>query len=99
MPVVALDDGDDLAPLRGIAGTLDGDVDRLSTARREDRVFHAGGDIDERLGQCGACNRRKPVIADVEIVERAFQRLDQFRMPVAEVVGAAIQVQVDQPAP
>ena len=61
--------------------------------------FMPGDTLISDFGQRRARHRRKPVIADVEIIERALQRLDEFGMAVAEIVGAAIQMQVDQPAP
>ena len=51
---------------------------------------------DFRQGR--ARHRREPVIADIEIVERSFQRLDQFGVAMAEIIGAAVQVQVNQAA-
>ena len=39
------------------------------------------------------------MVADIEIIERALQRFHEFGVAVAEIVGAAIEVEVDQPAP
>ena len=98
--VVALQDRDDLAPLAGVAGGLDRDVDCLAAARSVHdaaEVRRAGG--DERLGQRGAGQRREVVVADVEAAHRLLERGDQLGVAMAEVVRAAVEVQVDQTPP
>jgi len=58
----------------------------------------AGAGLDQRLGQRRAGQRREVVVADVESLHRLLEGGDQLRVAMAQVVGAAVQVQVDQPA-
>ena len=97
MAVIALDDRHDLAPLGGVTRRLQGDFHRFGPARSEDRVFHVRSGLDQLFGEGRPRDGGEPVVAHVEIVEPGFQYLDQFGMAVAEIVGPAIQVQVDQP--
>ena len=97
--VVALQDRDDLAPLARVARGLDRDVDRLAAAGAVDHAAHVRrARLDERLGQRRARQRREMVVADVEPLHRLLERGDQLRVAVAEVVRAAVEVQVDQAA-
>ena len=100
MAVIGFDDRDDLALLHGMARGLDGDVDRFRAARAVDGVLQiarrAGG---ERLGERGAGQRREMVVAHVEALGRRLHDRDELGIPVAEIVGAAVEVDVDQPAP
>src|SRR6187200_3013989 len=99
MAVVALEYGDDLAPLAGVPGGLDRDVDGLAATRAVDDPTYVGGaGLDQRLGQRRAGQRREVVVADVESLHRLLEGGDQLRVAMAQVVGAAVQVQVDQPA-
>ena len=98
MAVVALADRDDLAALARVARGLDRDVGRLAAARPVDHPPHvrrAGG--HERLGERGAGERREVVVADVEAAHRLLEHGDQLGIAMAEVVRAAVEVQVDQP--
>jgi len=97
MAVIGIDNRDDLALLGGVAGAFDGEVDRLGAARRVHRVLHAAAaDLGQLLGERRAAERREMVVAHVEAGGAAVQDLDQLRMAVADIVGAAVQVHVDQ---
>src|SRR5690606_9796794 len=99
--VIGLDDGHDLALAGRVARGLDGDVDGLGAARSVDGVVHARrrSDQRQRLGERGARQRGKVVVAHVEARGARLEDFDELRMTVAEVVGAAVQVQVEQAPP
>ena len=99
VPVIALDDRDDLPSLGGVARRFQRDVGGFRTSRREDRVARPRRDRNQRLGERGTRDGGEPVIADVEVVERGPQRFDQLRIAMSEVVGSAVDVEVDQPPP
>lgn len=97
--VIGLDDRDDLAALGGVAGTLERDVDGLATAGAEGHLAdRRRRGLDESLRQRGAGDRREVVIADVEVRHAVDECLHHFGIAVAQVVGAAVQVHVDEPA-
>jgi hypothetical protein len=97
--VIGLDDRHDLALLGGVAGRLDGDVDGFGTAGPVDRVLQvARRAAGQFLGERGARQRREMVVAHVEAARGLVQHLDKFRVAMAEVVGAAVEMDVDQPA-
>ena len=99
MSVIRLDDGDDLALARGVARRLDGQLHRLGPASAVDGVLQAvGGAGRERFGQSGPRERGEVVVAHVEAPGAGVQHFDQLGIAVAEVVGAAVQVDVDQTA-
>ncbi len=97
MAVVALLNGDDGAPLGRMARRLDRDLDRLAAARREHRVLQiARRGAHQRRGELGAGAARKMMVADVERGERIGERGDHFRVAVAEVEHAAVEMEVEQ---
>ena len=98
--VVALQDRDDLAPLTGVAGGLDRDVGGLAAARAVHHPAHVRrARLHQRLGERGAGEGGEVMVADVEPLHRLLEGGDQLGVAVAEVVGAAVQMQVDQPPP
>ena len=100
VPVVGLDDRHDLAPLRRVARGLDRELHRLRPARPVDGVLETGGRaLRQRLRERGARERGKVVVAHVEALRAGVQHLDELRIAVPEVVGAAVQVDVDEAAP
>src|SRR5829696_3754602 len=50
------------------------------------------------FGERVAGERREVVVADVEAAHGLLEDRDQLRVAMAEIVGAAVEVQVDQPA-
>ncbi len=97
--VIGVDDGHDLALLRRVARAFDREVDRLGAARRVHRVLHAAAaDLGQLLSQRRAPQSREMVVAHVEPRGAAVQHLDQLGMAMADIVGAAVQVHVDQAA-
>lgn len=56
MPVVGLDDGDDLLASRGETGAFDGDVNRLASAGAKHHLVHgvSRNGFDEGFGQGSA---------------------------------------------
>ena len=98
--VVGLDDRHDLAPLGGVPRGLQRDVDGLAAAAAVDDLGQVGRrGPDQRLGQGGPGAGREVVVADVEGPHAGGDGLDQFRVAVPEVVGAAVEVHVDEPQP
>ncbi len=96
--VVGLDDRDDLSPLGGMPRRLQGDIDRLAAAAAVDHL----GQIrrrrgDECLRECRPRAGREVVVADVEGPHAGRDGLDKLGVPVPEVVGAAVEVHVDEP--
>ena len=99
VPVVALEDRDDLAPLARVAGGLDRDVGRLAAARAVDRPAAASAGRwrpaprrarSARAPGSGGCRcRTAPSPARASAISSGIA--------VAEVVRAAVEVQVDQP--
>ena len=97
VPVVRLHDRHDLALLHGVPGRLERDVDRLATAGTVNHLRETSrGRRDERFGERGAGKRREVVIADIEVLHRHRDGLDDLWIAVAEVVRAAIEVSVDK---
>jgi hypothetical protein len=99
MAVIGVDDRDDLAPLLGVPGGLERDVDGLGATRAVHGVLQppAAG-RRQPLGQRGAGERREVMVADVEALGAAVQHLDQLGVAMPEIVGAAVEMHVDQPA-
>ena len=96
--VVGLHDRDDPAAPGRVPGGLERDVDRLAAAAAVDDLGQPlGSRLDQRLGQRRAGERREVVVADVEVRHRAGDRGRDLRVAVAEVVGAAVEVDVEQP--
>ena len=95
--VVPLEDGDDPAPPAGVARRLDRNVGRLAAARAVDHPAHVRrARLDQGLRQRRPRQRGKVMVADVEALHRLLERRDQLRVAVPQVVGAAVQVQVDE---
>ena len=99
VPVVPPGRRDDAAAARGPPSALEGHVDGLAAAAAEHGVPHAGGEVDQAGGQQGAFDAGEVVVADVEPVQGEPQLLDQRGMPVAEVEGAAVEVEVEELPP
>ena len=97
--VVRLDERDDLAALLGVARRLDRDVDCLAACCAVDHALHVGGaGLDQRLGERGARQGRKVMVAHVEVLHGLFERRDQLGVAMAEVVRTAVEMHVDQPS-
>ena len=98
MSVIAALDADEFPPLGRMPGALERDIDRLPAARREDRVLQAfRGQFRQHFGDMRAHERGEMVIADIEILHALTHRFDDFRVAVTEAVGAAIEMDIDQP--
>ena len=98
--VVGLDDRDDLAPLGGVPRALERDVDRLAAAGSEGHLGdRRGRRVDQSLRQRRAGHRGEVVVAHVEVLHAVDERGHDLGIAVPEVVGAAVEVHVDEPRP
>ena len=98
MAVIGVDDRDDLAFLGGVARGLDRESIAWRRPPRYIMVLHtAAADLGEHLRQRGPTQSREMMVPHVEARGAAVENLDQFRMAMADIVGAAIQMNVDQP--
>ena len=97
MSVIGLDDGDDLALFGGVARRLDRQLHRLGASCAVDGVLQAVGRARrQRFGQRGARERREVMIAHVETPGAGVQHFNELGIAVAEIVGAAVEVNVDE---
>ena len=98
--VIGLDDRDDLAALGGVPCALERDVDGLAAAGSEGHLGdRRGRRVDQPLRQRRAGDRGEVVVSDVEVLHAVDERLHHLGIAVAEVVGATVEVHVDQPSP
>ncbi len=96
MAVESAGEADDDPPPGGPARAFDRDVDGLAAAVGEHHAAHPGpGGGDQPLGEGGARRRRKVVVADVDVLQAVDQRLDEPRVAMSEVVGAAVEVDIE----
>ena len=97
MAVVAALQADEATALRRVTGALQGDVDRFAAARGVHRILQPLRRVlRQHLGELGAHQRRKMVVADVEVLHALLDRGDDLRVAMAEAISAAVEVEVDQ---
>jgi hypothetical protein len=72
----------------------------LAPARAEDGICEvARGEAREFLGELGPGQAGEVMIADVKLARRCHHRLDDLRIAVTEVEGAAVEMEADQLVP
>ena len=100
MAVIAVFDRDDLAPFRRVARGFQGDVDGLPTTARKDRVLQTFGRAARQfLGHFRAHERGEVMISNVEAVHAILDGCHDFRVAMADVVSASIQMEVYETPP
>jgi hypothetical protein len=98
VPVVGLGHRDDAALLGRVPRALQRDVDGLPAAAAVHDLAEARrGRGDQGLGQGGAGQAGEVVVADVEALHGRGDRGGHLGVSVAQVVGAAVEVDVDEP--
>jgi hypothetical protein len=98
VPVVGLGDRDQSPPLRGVSRGLERDVDGFAAAAAVDDLCESfGSAADQSLRERCAGHSREVVVADVEVRHRLGDRGNDLGVAVAQVVGASIEVHVEQP--
>jgi len=96
MAVISLEERDNLAAVYCMTCRLERSLDTLRTTGAEDGVRHVRCHTNQLLGVGLPRDIRAQAVAPVEAVERRLQRRHELRIAMAKVVGAAIDVRVDE---